>query len=319
MSTARMILVVTVCLAVGASAVCAAAGESRPPQKLKPGVVAPGAKLVEVGGGFQFTEGPAVDANGNVFFTDVRASRIHKWSLDGKPALFRTDTGGANGLFFDQKGNLVACEGDSGRIVSIDPKGKLTVLADKYGGKRFNKPNDLWVAPKGGVYFSDPMYGRAERTQDGEHVYYISPDRKKVSRVIDDMVRPNGLVGTPDGKTLYVTDAGGKKTYRYAVKADGTLAGKKLLAPAGGDGMTIDNEGNVYLAEKGILVFDPKGEQIARIDVPIRPTNVCFGGRDGRTLFITARTSVYSVRMRVRGVSGPAARAAKPGDRRRTR
>jgi len=307
MTNPRTILALGVCLAGAFSTAHA-----------KVAVVADGAKPVEVGGGFQFTEGPAADANGNVFFTDVRASKIHRWSPGGKATVFRTDTGGANGLFFDRKGNLLACEGGNGRIVSIDRKGKLTVLADEYGGKRFNKPNDLWIDPKGGVYFSDPMYGRAKRTQDGEHVYYISPDRKKVTRVIADMTRPNGMIGTPDGKTLYVTDPGARKTYQYAVKADGTLTDKKLFAPTGGDGMTIDNEGNVYLAERGVLVFDKKGKQIARIDVPIRPTNVCFGGRDGRTLFITARTTVYSVRMRVRGVSGPA-RAAKEDERRLAR
>ena len=284
------------------------------PVRAMDGILPKGTEPKEVASGFQFTEGPAVDATGDVYFTDVRASKIYKWSPGEKPNVFRTDTGGANGLFFDRKGNLLACEGGNGRIVSIDRKGKLTVLADKYGGKRFNKPNDLWVDPKGGVYFSDPMYGRAERTQDGEHVYYISPDRKTVTRVIADMTRPNGLIGTPDGKTLYVTDPGARKTYRYTIEADGALTGKKLFAPTGGDGMTIDNEGNVYLAERGVLVFDKKGKQIARIDVPIRPTNVCLAGRDGRTLFITARTSVYTIQMRVCGVSA-APRAAKENER----
>ena len=287
-------------------------GQDRPGARRGDGgdVVKSGAKLVEIAGDFQFTEGPAVDANGNVFFADVRASKIHKWSLDRKVTVFRTDTGNANGLHFDAKGNLLACEGGNGRVVSIAPDGQVTVLADKYDGKRFNKPNDLWIAAAGGVYFSDPMYGRGTpRTQEGEHVYYITPDRNRVLRVIDDMVRPNGLVGPPDGKTLYVTDHGGRKTFRYDVKADGTLANKKLFAPFGGDGMTIDERGNVYLAEEAVLVFDPTGKQIARIDVPVRPTNVCFAGRDGRTLFITARSSVYTIQMRVRGATAPARKA----------
>ena len=172
------------------------------------GIVAPGAKVVQLAKGFQFTEGPAVDREGNVFFSDVRASRTYKWSPDGKVSLFRKDTGGANGLAFDAGGNLLACEGAGGRIVSIDAKGSVAVVAGAYGGKPFNRPNDLWIDPKGGVYFSDPLYGRGSRRQDGEHVYYVTPDRKKVIRVIDDMVRPNGLAGTPDGKTLYVADAG---------------------------------------------------------------------------------------------------------------
>jgi len=272
-----------------------------------------GADLVELGRDFQFTEGPAVDAEGNIFFTDVRASEIHKWSVGGKLSVFRTDTGGANGLFFDRDGNLLACEGGNGRVVSIAPTGAVTVLADTYDGKRFNKPNDLWIAPTGGVYFSDPIYGRTPRRQDGEHVYYITPGRKKVLRVIDDMVRPNGIVGTPDGETLYVTDHGAKKTYRYDVNADGTLTGKKLFAPIGSDGMTIDANGNVYLTAEAVLVVDSTGKQIGRIEVPVRPTNVCFGGRDRRTLFITARSSVYSIRMRVGGRRGPVPAPERPG------
>ena len=265
------------------------------------GVTAPDATLTPIADGFQFTEGPAVDQGGDVYFTDVATSRIYKWSQGRQPAVFRSDTGGANGLFVDAKRNLLACEGDRGRVVAIDPKGRPTVVADKYAGKRFNKPNDLWIDPKGGVYFSDPIYGRAEKTQDGEHVYYISPDRRQVLRVINDMTRPNGLIGTPDGKTLYVTDHGAGKTWRYSISADGRLTGKRLFADVGGDGMTIDAEGNVYLAERGVLVFDPEGKRIQTIDVPTRPTNVCFAGRDGQTLFITARTAVYSIRMRVRG------------------
>ena len=273
------------------------------------GVVAPGAKLVELAHGFQFTEGPAADPEGNVFFSDVAASRTYKWSADGQLSTFRENTGHANGLAFDKDGNLLACEGESGRLVSVDPRGKVTILADQYNGKRFNQPNDLWIDPKGGVYFSDPIYGRAQRAQDGECVYYLSPDRKKVIRVIDDMVRPNGLVGTPDGRLLYATDWGDKKTYKYDVAAAGTLSNRKLFAPVGADGMKIDNEGNVYMAERGVLVYDPAGNRIEEINVPKQPTNLCFGGKDGQTLFITARTSIYSIRMRLRGVS-----PFRPGD-----
>ena len=273
------------------------------------GVIADGAKVVEIAKGFVFTEGPAADAKGNLYFTDIPNNRIHKWSLDGKLTTFREDSGASNGLFFDKDGALLACEGGRGRLVSIDMKGKVTVLADKYGGKRFNKPNDLWPDAKGGIYFTDPVYGRRSSViQGGEHVYYLKPDRKTVIRVIDDMVRPNGIIGTPDGKTLYVTDHGGKKTFRYTVKPDGTLRAKKLIAPVGSDGMTIDNEGNVYLTEAAVLVYSPAARKIAEIAIPQRPSNVCFGGKDRRTLFVTARRSVYSIRMRVRGISpGPAA------------
>ena len=266
-------------------------------------VVAPNAKVEKLAGGFKFTEGPAGDAEGNIFFTDIPNNRIHKWSLAGKLSIFREDSGGANGLFFDKDGSLLACEGNRRRLVSIDLKGKVTVLADKYGNKKLNSPNDLWLDPKGGIYFTDPRYGRRETIeQDGEHVYYLPANRKKLARVIDDMVRPNGVIGTPDGKLLYIADHGGNKTYVYVINTDGTLSDKKLFAPEGSDGMTIDSEGNVYLTTKDVSVYNPQGKNIERIRVPERPANVCFGGKDKQTLFITARTSLYSLRMRVKGV-----------------
>jgi gluconolactonase len=266
-------------------------------------VVADGAKVEKLAGGFRFTEGPAADAEGNIFFTDIPNNRIHKWSLDGELSTFRENSGASNGLFFDKDGNLLACEGGGRRLVLIDPKGNVTVLADKYDGKPFNSLNDLWIDPKGGIYFTDPRYGnRSGMEQDGEHVYYLSPDRKNIIRVIDDMVRPNGIIGTRDGKLLYVTDHGGKNTFVYTINADGTLSNKKLFAPEGSDGMTIDNKGNVYLTRGGVQVYNKKGEKIETIEVPEGPANVCFGGKDRQILFITARTSLYSVRMRVRGL-----------------
>jgi len=268
----------------------------------KASVVAEGAKVEKLAGGFQFTEGPAADAQGNVYFSDIPNNRIHKWSLDGNLSTFRENSGGANGLYFDDEGHLLACEGGGRRLVSIDPKGNVSVLADQYKGKRFNSLNDLWIDPKGGVYFTDPRYGNREgMEQDGEHVYYLSPDRKKLIRVIDDMVRPNGVIGTPDGKTLYVADHGGRKTFVYTINEDGTLSNKKLFASQGSDGMTIDSEGNIYLTTRVVAVYDKNGEKIEEISVPEGPANVTFAGEDGHTLFITARTSLYSVRMRVEG------------------
>ena len=266
-------------------------------------VVAEGAKVEKLAGGFRFTEGPAADAKGNIFFTDIPNNRIHKWSLEGKLSTFREKSGGSNGLYFDKKGNLLACEGGGRRLVSITPKGEVTVLADKYQDKKFNSLNDLWIDPKGGIYFTDPRYGNREgMEQDGEHVYYLSPDRKKIVRVINDMVRPNGIIGTRNGKRLYVTDHGGKKTFVYQINKDGTLSKKKLFAPEGSDGMTIDNEGNIYLTTNAVVVYNKKGEKIETIKVPEGPANVTFGGKDKKTLFITARTSLYSVRMRVKGL-----------------
>jgi gluconolactonase len=269
----------------------------------KQSVVAPAAKIEKLAGDFKFTEGPACDAEGNVFFTDQPNNKICKWSVDGKLSTFRENSGGSNGLYFDKKGSLVACEGGGRRLVSIDPNGNVTVLADKYQDKRFNSLNDLWLDPNGGVYFTDPRYGNRDgMEQDGEHVYYLSPDRKKLIRVIDDMVRPNGIIGTADGKLLYVADHGGNKTFVYTINKDRTLSNKKLFAPEGSDGMTIDNEGNVYLTTKAVAVYNSQGQKIETIEVPEIPANICFGGRDKQTLFITARTSLYSLRMRVKGV-----------------
>jgi gluconolactonase len=264
------------------------------------GLTAPGATLTEVGTGFRFTEGPAADAKGAVFFTDIPNRRIHKWA-DGKVVTFREDSGGANGLMFDKAGNLLACEGKRRRVVSIDPSGKVTPLAETFGGKPFNQPNDLWIDPAGGVYFTDPNYGKATRQQDGDHVYYITPGGGAVLRIIDDMVRPNGIIGTPDGKVLFVSDRGDKKTWRYRIKAGGKLADKTLFVPFGSDGMTLDEPGNLYITTDAVLIFDPKGKQIGRIETPQSPSNVTFAGPHRKTLFITAGTSVYTLEMQVAG------------------
>jgi gluconolactonase len=269
-------------------------------------VVAPGAEVQKLSGGFQFTEGPAADAQGNVYFTDIPNNRIHKWSLDGTLSTFRENSGGANGLYFDKDGNLLACEGGGQRLVSIAPDGKVTALVDKYDDKPLNSLNDLWIDPKGGVYFTDPRYGNRDNLpQDGEHVYYLTPDRKKVIRVIDDMVRPNGVIGTPNGRRLYVADHGDSKTFAYTINDDGTLARKRLFCEEGSDGMTIDGRGNVYLTTSVVAVYSRRGEKIKEINIPERPANVTFGGADNKTLFITARTSLYSLAMNVRGAATP--------------
>ena len=264
-------------------------------------LVASGAEVQKLAGGFKFTEGPAADAKGNVFFTDIPNERIHKWSVDGKLSTFREKSGRANGLYFDKSGNLLACEGGSRRLTSISQDGKVTVLVDNFGGKKLNSPNDLWIDPSGGVYFTDPRYGSQEGLeQGGFHVYYRSP-KGKVTRAIDDLVKPNGILGTTDGKLLYVADPGAGKTYRYSIKADGKLSERKLHAASGSDGMTLDEHGNLYLTTGGVDVYNTKGQKIAAIKTPERPANVCFGGKDRKTLFITARTGFYSLKMAVRG------------------
>jgi gluconolactonase len=267
------------------------------------GLVAPGATAQKLASSFRFTEGPAVAPNGDVYFSDIPNNRIHIWSTDGKLSTYRSESGGANGLYFDRKGNLYACEGGNRRVTVTDPHGKLAVLSERYQEKKLNSPNDLWIDPQGGVYFSDPRYGKMEdMEQDGFHVYYVSPDRRKLMRVTTDLVKPNGVLGSADGKQLFVADPGASKTYVYRIQADATLADKREFAPQGSDGMTRDERGNVYLtAKEGLVVYDPEGKKIATIAVPESPANCCFGGADRKTLFITARTSLYSIPMTVRG------------------
>lgn len=268
----------------------------------KSDLVAEGAKVEKLAGGFKFTEGPAVDAAGNIYFSDIPNTRVHRWTLDGKLTTFRENSGRANGLYFDKDGNLLACEGGSRRLTSTSSDGKVTVLAETYNGKKFNSPNDLWIDPRGGVYFTDPRYGSQEGLeQGGFHVYYLPSGSKTVVRVIDDLVKPNGIIGTADGKLLYVADPGDKKTYVYKIQKDGSLADRKLAAPEGSDGLTLDERGNLYLTRGGIQIYSPEGKKIASIPTPEGPANVTFGGKDRRTLFITARTGFYSLRMSVRG------------------
>jgi len=272
------------------------------------GVVVTGEKLVKLAGDFNFTEGPAADKAGNVFFTDQPNDRIMKWSVDGKLTTFLQPSGRSNGLYSDLQGNLIACADENNELWLIDPSGDRTTILDNYEGRLLNGPNDVWVRPQdNAIYFTDPFYRRdywkrGPMEQDGQHVYYVSPDRKTVKRVVNNLTQPNGIVGTPDGATLYVADIGAGKTFVFDINEDGTLKNKRLFCAMGSDGMTIDNEGNIYLTGRGVTVFDREGNQIDTISVPETWTaNVCIGGRDRKTLFITASKGLYAIKLRVRG------------------
>ncbi len=272
-------------------------------------IIAPGATVEKLADGFRFTEGPAVDKEGNVYFTDQPNDRILKWSVDGQLSVFHENGGRANGLYFDKAGNLPSCSDMDNELWSIDMNGNKTVLVSGYDGKKLNGPNDLWVHPDGGIYFTDPLYARdywtrdPEMQQDGQHLYYLSPDYKQLVRVDDQLEKPNGIIGTPDGKLLYVADIQADKTYVYSIQPDGSLTNKKLFAEMGSDGMTIDSEGNIYVTGRGVTVFNPAGEKILHIPVEAGWTaNVCFGGKDNKTLFITASEYLYSIKMNVSGV-----------------
>jgi gluconolactonase len=282
-----------------------------PAARAQDSLIAAGAKVTLLAGGFRFTEGPAADRDGNVYFTDQPNNRILKWSVDDETlSVFEHMSGRANGLGFDTEGRLLACSDMENEIRRFDMKGRHRILVTGFDGKRLNGPNDLWVHPGGGIYFTDPLYPRdywtrsPETQQDGEHVYYLSPDGKRLIRVATGLQKPNGITGSPDGQLLYVADIEAGRTYVYRIQPDATLTDKTLFTPAGSDGMTTDSNGNIYLTGKrGVTIFNPRGQPVAHIPVEAAWTaNVCFGGKDRRTLFITASEGLFSLKMNITGV-----------------
>ncbi|MFT3935777.1 MAG: SMP-30/gluconolactonase/LRE family protein [Chitinophagaceae bacterium] len=272
------------------------------------GLIKPGASLQKLPQQFIFTEGPAVDKAGNIYFTDQPNDKIWKYSVDGSLSLFMDKTRRSNGMYFDKKGNLLSCADEQDELISIAPDKKITVLLDNFGGKKMNGPNDLWIDKSGGIYFTDPYYQRdywqrKKPDLDKQQVYYL-PKGKKEAFVVDSVLaQPNGIVGTPDNKYLYVADLRGNKTFRYEIKGEGKLANRTEFAPMGSDGMTLDEKGNLYLTGRGVSVFDKSGKKIAVIPVAAGWVgNICFGGSNRQTLFITASESVYTLQMQVKGV-----------------
>jgi len=272
-------------------------------------VIAPDAKLQKLAGDFKFTEGPTCNARGDVFFTDQPNNRIMKWSIEGELSTFLQPAGRANGMYFEPGGNLIACADDKTELWSIDPQGKHLVLAKEFDSKPLNAPNDVYVRKDGSLFFTDPFYKRAwwnydKPPQGTEQVYFLSADRKILKRVTTDLDQPNGIIGTPDGKKLFVADIRARKTWAYDITADGSLTNKTLRCELGSDGMTLDVEGNLYLTGRGVTVFNPAGKQIKNIPVPEPWTaNVSFGGTNHSTLFITASKGFYSIELRVKGAN----------------
>ena len=259
---------------------------------------------------FTFTEGASVDKHGNVFFTDQPNNQIWEYDINGKLSLFMDNAGRSNGCYFDAKGNLVTCADEHDEVWAISPSKKITVLVTSYKGHVMNGPNDLWIAPNGAMYLTDPYFQRdywqrksADAGMPGEKVYYVAPGSKEPVLADTSVKKPNGIVGTPDGKTLYVADMGDWKTYKYTIAANGLLANKTLFANEASDGMTIDERGNIYLTNNGVQVYSPAGKKIKHIDIPEKWTsNICFGGKDKKLLFVTASEGIYTLPMLVKGV-----------------
>ncbi|MCC8407982.1 SMP-30/gluconolactonase/LRE family protein [Mucilaginibacter sp. UR6-1] len=256
---------------------------------------------------FEFTEGPATDKNGDVYFTDQPNDKIWKYSADGKLTVFMDKTGRSNGLFFDNKGCLLACADEKNELWVIDKKGGHEVLLSNFNGKRFNGPNDGWVLPNGDMYFTDPYYQRdywqhKSSELDGEKLYYLKKGSKQAVVANDQFKQPNGIVGTADGKYLYVADIGDNKTYRFNIGKNGSLTNRVLIIKQGSDGMTLDDKGNIYLTGKGVTIYNPQGEKLFNIPVPEQWTgNVTFAGKNRDVLFITASKGIYTLKMNVKG------------------
>lgn len=272
------------------------------------GIIAKKATIQQVGSGYSFTEGPAVAPDGKVYFTDQPNDRIYVWDEKEGVSLWLEGTGRSNGMYINSRGRLVTCADEKNQLAYFDENKILTPLHAGFEGKHLNAPNDLWISPSDALYFTDPYYHRSwwpeghTEIQDVRGVYYLAHDGT-VTRVIDDFKTPNGLIGTPDGKTLYVADIEADETWKYDIQPDGSLANKTFFAPKGSDGMTIDDEGNVYLTSVKVWVYNPEGELIEEIEFPESPANICFGGKKRKTLFVTARKGVYTLKMNVEGVN----------------
>jgi gluconolactonase len=257
----------------------------------------------------QFTEGP-VWKDGYLLFSDIPADTIYKWTPDGKLEKFRSPSGNSNGLTLNRQGRLIACEHGNRRVSRTESDGTIKSLAEKYKGKRLNSPNDVVVKSDGSIYFTDPPYGvqDEQRELDFQGVYRIAPDGM-LTLAAGDFDRPNGLAFSPDEKVLYIADTARKHVKAFDVKSDGTLANSRVFADLsvdkvnGPDGMKVDVNGNLYVTSGVVWIFDSAGKHLGDIAIPESPANCAFGGADYKTLFITARTSVYKVQLKIAGIS----------------
>ena len=264
-------------------------------------------KLELISNQFSFTEGPAADKIGNVYFTDQPNNKIYFWDWKTNTVeLFLDKTGRANGTFFDINDNLFTCSDENGEIWKISKNKEIKVISKGFEGKRLNGPNDLWVDDFGGIYFTDPLYEREywenfKQEIPQKNLYYRNKNGQ-ISK-LETFTQPNGIIGSKKFKKLYVSDIDAGKTFVYEILGEGKLSEKKLFCEMGSDGMTLDSEGNLYLTGKGVTIFNKKGEQIKNIPVPEDWTaNVTFGGENLSTLFITASKSVYKINMNDYGI-----------------
>jgi gluconolactonase len=266
----------------------------------------------QIASGFQFTEGPVWHPDGYLIFSDITASRMYKWSPGGVATVWREPSGNSNGLTLDRERRLIACEHGNRRVSRTEADGTVVTLADSYGGKRLNSPNDVVVRSDGTIYFTDPPYGITpdQREQPCNGLYRITADGA-LELLVDDFDRPNGLAFSADESLLYVGDSPRRHVRAFDVRPDGGLANSRILAdmdhpqPGSPDGMKIDAAGHLYVTgATGVWVFETDGTCLGVIVTPERPANCAWGDDDRQTLYITARTSLYRVRTKVPGLPG---------------
>lgn len=255
--------------------------------------------------GYTFTEGPAWSPDGHLLFSDVPNNKIWRLTPGGKPTVFRADSHGANGNTFDAKRRLYTCESRSRRVTRTDRKGQVKTIIAAWKGKRLNAPNDIVVSRKGHIYFTDPAFGnQAEgRELDFYGVYHVTP-KGEAEVIARPKGRPNGIALSPDGKILYVGNSDERNIRAYDVDRKGGVRNERVLISAidgPPDGIAVDRKGNIYVTANQLPVYSSKGKLLYTIEVPEKPSNCAFGGPDGKTLYITARTSVYAVRLGVEG------------------
>lgn len=266
----------------------------------------PGENHVEkVAAGLKFTEGPVWSREGFLLFSDVPGNRIMKFTPGQGVSTEKEDASAPNGNAFDDRGRLYTCEGKSRRVVRTDKKGKVDVIAESWQGKRLNAPNDLVVSKNGNVYFTDPAFGKQADTRELDFygVYHAGP-KGELELIAKPVGRPNGITLSPNGRILYVANSDEKNIRAYDVDKNGSVSNERVVVSGIDgvpDGIRVDEKGNLYVAARGIGIYSPKGELLRTIEIPETPSNCAFGDPDLMTLYITARTSVYRVRLDVKG------------------
>ncbi len=267
------------------------------------------AEVSQIASGFSFTEGPTANSEGDVYFTDQPNNLILRYSVEGKLDTFSTDAGRSNGLYFDTEDNFWACADMYNQLWKYTLDGEKKIILNPEGEVAYNGPNDVWVHKNGNAYFTDPYYKRPY--WEGDHdtlsfkgVYLLLEGKGSPVLLDSTLIQPNGIVGSSANNLLYVADNQDNKIYRYSIKADGTVAERKMLIKQGSDGMTLDSEGNIYLTGEGVDVFDSEGKAIRHLEIEEDWTaNICFGGKDNDELFITASKGLYHLKTNVKGVN----------------